>query len=132
MAGFVKLELLLARPIGWFDQLETLLAGEFAPTWQKFRTSLRITTIATIGAGLVAICHINSELGAYIVWLLVGAGPMMSPGRAVGFLIAEAFALVVSVVMARALAETPWLMLPFVVALISISAYVGTARKLGA
>jgi Fusaric acid resistance protein family len=132
MAGFVKLELLLARPIGWFDQLETLLAGELAPTWQKFSTSLRITTIATIGAGLVAICHINSELGAYIVWLLVGAGPMMSPGRAVRFLIAEAFALVVSVVMARALAETPWLMLPFVFALISISAYVGTARKLGA
>ena len=132
MAGFIKQELLLARPFGWFDQLERLLARELAPTSRKLRTALRIATIATIGTGLIAICHVNSELGAYIVWLLVGAGPMMSLLRAGAFLIAEAVALVVSVVMARAFAETPWLMLPFLFALMSFFTYVGTSRKLGA
>jgi uncharacterized membrane protein YccC len=132
MAGFVKHELLLARPFGWFDQLEALLARELAPTSRKLRTALRISSIATIGTGLIAACHVNSELGAYIVWLLVGAGPMMSLLRAGAFLIAEAVALVVSVVMARAFAETPWLMLPFLFALMSFSTYLGTSRKLGA
>jgi len=94
-----------------------LLAQELAPTSRKFRTAFRLTTIATIGAGLVAICHVNSELGTYVVWLLVGAGPMLSVRRASAVLIAEALALIASLVMARALAETPWLMLPFIFAL---------------
>jgi uncharacterized membrane protein YccC len=115
----------------WFDQLEEMLARELAPTWRKFRTALRITTIGTIGAGLITICHVNNELGTYIVWLLVGAGPMMSARNAVVFLIAEAISLVASVVMARTLAETPWLMFPFLFAIVSISSYLGTARKLG-
>ena len=77
-------------------------------------------------------CHVNNELGTYIVWLLVGAGPMMSPRKAVAFLIAEAIALSASVVMAGILVETPWLMLPFLFASISLSTYVGTIRNLGA
>lgn len=132
MAGLIREDLFLARPFGWFEELEALLARELAPSSRKFRTALRITTIATIGAGLVAICHVNSELGTYIVWLLVGAGPMLSVVRAVKFLVAEAFALAISVVMARALAEAPWLMLPFIFVVISCSAYAGTALKLGA
>jgi hypothetical protein len=132
MAGFVKPQLRIAQPFGWFDELEALLARELAPTTRKFRTAFRLTTIATVGAALVAICHVNNELGTYIVWLLVGAGPMMSARRAGGFLIAEALALIASVVMARALAEAPWLLLPFIFALISFSTYHGTARKLGA
>ncbi|MBV8773814.1 MAG: hypothetical protein JO166_16025, partial [Deltaproteobacteria bacterium] len=112
MAGFIRQDLFLARPFGWFEELQALLARELAPSSRKFRTALRTTTIATIGAGLVATCHVNSQLGTYIVWLLVGAGPMLSVARAGKFLAAEAFALAASVVMARALAETPWLMLP--------------------
>ena len=81
MAGFVKPQLRVAQPFGWLDQLEALLARELAPTSRKFRTAFRLTTIATIGAGLVAICHVNNELGTYIVWLLVGAGPMMSASQ---------------------------------------------------
>ena len=38
---------------------------------------------------------------------------MMSVRKAITFLIAEALALILSVVTARAFAETPWLMLPF-------------------
>jgi uncharacterized membrane protein YccC len=132
MAGFAKPELRLAQPPGWFDQLAALLGRELSPSSRKFRTALRLATIGTIGAGLVASCHVNNQLGTYIVWLLVGAGPMMSARKAGAFLIAEALALAASVVMARALAETPWLMLPFIFAVMSFSTYLGTTRKLGA
>src|SRR5882724_12480545 len=108
MAGFAKPELSLAQPSGWFDQLAALLTRELAPSSRKFRTALRLTTIATLGAGLVASCHVNNELGTYIVWLLVGAGPMMSLRKAVAFLIAEAFTLAAAVVLAGILSETPW------------------------
>ena len=67
MAAFAKTELHVAQPLGWYDQLEALLARELAPTSRKFRTAFRLTTIATIGAALVAICHVNNELGTYFV-----------------------------------------------------------------
>ncbi len=56
----------------------------------------------------------------------------MSIRKALAWQIAVMLALIASVVMARAFAETPWLMLPFVFAWISFSTYVGATRKLGA
>ncbi len=132
MAGFAKPELRLAQAPGWFDQLAALLARELSPTSRKFRTALRLTTIATLGAGLIVSCHVNNQLGTYIVWLLVGAGPMMSARKATAFLVAEGIALATSVVMAGILSETPWLMLPFLFGVISFSTYFGTTRNLGA
>jgi uncharacterized membrane protein YccC len=132
MAGFAKPEIALAPPSGWFDQLGALLGRELAPSSRKLRTALRLATIGTLGAGLVASCHVNNELGTYIVWLLVGAGPMMAPRKAITFLIAQAITLAASVVMAGILSETPWLMLPFLFALVSFTTYLGTTRKLGA
>ena len=132
MAGLAEPELRLAQPSGWLDQLSALLARELAPSSRKFRTALRLATIGTVGAGLIASCHVNNQLGTYLVWLLVGAGPMMSPRKASAFLIAETLVLASSVVMAGILAETPWLMLPFLFAAISFSTYVGTIRNLGA
>jgi uncharacterized membrane protein YccC len=132
MAGFAQPEIRLAQPPGWFDQLAALIGRELAPSSRKLRTALRMTTIATIGAGLITSCHVNNQLGTYIVWLLVGAGPMMAPRKAVAFLIAEAFALSASVLMAGILVEAPWLLLPFLFAVISLTTYVGTTYKLGA
>jgi uncharacterized membrane protein YccC len=132
MAGFAKPEIGLAEPFGWFDQLAALLIRELAPNSRKLRTALRMTAIATIGAALVVSCHVNNQLGTYIVWLLVGAGPMLALRRAVAFLIAEAFALAASVLMAGILVETPWLLLPFLFAVISLTTYVGATFKLGA
>jgi hypothetical protein len=132
MAGFAEPEIRLAQPPGWFDQLVGLLTRELAPNSRKLRTALRMTTIATLGAGLIASCHVNNQLGTYIVWLLVGAGPMMSAPKATAFLIAEAFALAAAVVMAGILAESPWLFLPFIFAVISLTTYAGTTFKLGA
>ena len=56
----------------------------------------------------------------------------MSIRKALAWQIAVMLALITSVVMARAFAETPWLMLPFVFAWISFSTYVGATRKFGA
>ena len=132
MAGFADPEIRLAQPPGWFDQLVALLSRELAPSSRKIRTALRMTTIATIGAGLITSCHVNNQLGTYIVWLLVGAGPMMSLRKAVAFLIAEAFALAASVLMAGILVESPWLLLPFLFGMMSLTTYVGATFKLGA
>jgi len=81
--------------------------------------------------GLIAICHVNGELGSYIVWLVVGAGPMMQVRKASAVLTAEAVMLAASVVMAPALAETPWLMLPFVFVFMAASTFITVSRKLG-
>jgi uncharacterized membrane protein YccC len=132
MAGFAEPGIRLAQTPGWFDQLVALLTRELAPSPRRLRTALRMTTIAVVGAGLVASCHVNNELGTYIVWLLAGAGPMMSARKAVAFLIAEAFALSASVLMAGILVESPWLFLPYLFAMTSLSTYVGTTFKLGA
>ena len=132
MAGLAKAEFRLPQPSVWFDQLAALLARELAPSSRKLRTALRIATIGTLGAGLITICHVNNQLGTYIVWLLVGAGPMMSFRKAGAFLIAEALALAASVVMAGILVETPWLALPFTLGVISYSTYMGAVRNLGA
>ena len=133
MAGFATPELRLAQPSGgWFDRLAALLIRELAPSSRKLRTALRMTTIATLGAGLITSCHVNNQLGTYIVWLLVGAGPMMSLRRASAFLVAEAFALAASVVLAGILVESPWLLLPFLFAIMALSTYLGSTFKLGA
>ena len=132
MAGFIEQRFSIQRPLAWLDQLEALVARELAPSARKIRTALRISTIVTIAIGLDASCHVNTQLGAVIVWLLAGAGPMMSIRKALAWQIAVMLALITSVVMARAFAETPWLMLPFLFVWISFSTYVGATRKLGA
>jgi hypothetical protein len=57
---------------------------------------------------------------------------MMTIRKALAWQIAVMVALITAVVMARALVETPWLMLPFLFVWISFSTYLGTTRKLGA
>jgi uncharacterized membrane protein YccC len=131
VAGFVKQEFGIQRPLAWLEQLEALLARELAPNRRKIRTALRISMIVTIAVGLDASCHVNTQLGAVIVWLLAGARPMMSIRRALAWQIAVMLALITSVVMARAFVEAPWLMVPFVFVWISFSTYLGTAHKLG-
>jgi uncharacterized membrane protein YccC len=132
VAGFIERQVGIQRPFAWLDRFEALVAHEIAPSARKIRTALRIATIVTIAIALDASCHVNSKLDAVIVWLLVGAGPMMSIRKALAWQIAVMLTLITSVVMARAFAETPWLMLPFVFAWISFSTYVGATRKFGA
>ena len=132
MAGFIEQQPGIQRPLGWLDQLEALVAHELGPNTRKMRSALRISLIVTIAIGLDASCHVNTQLGAVIVWLMAGAGPMMSIRRGLAWQIAMMLALITSVIMARAFAETPWLMLPFLFVWISFSTYLGATRKLGA
>jgi uncharacterized membrane protein YccC len=131
IATVARPRLRLPHPLGWLDRLNNLLARELAPSPRKLRTALRIATVGTIGAALIIICHVNNEIGTYLVWLLVGAGPMLSARKAIAVLIVEAAALILSVIFARVFAETPWLMLPFLLVVFSLATYVGTIWKLG-
>jgi uncharacterized membrane protein YccC len=132
VAGFIEQQFGIRRPPAWWDRLEALVARELAPNRRKIRTALRIATIVTIAIGLDASCHVNTQLGAVIVWILAGAGPMMSIRRALTWQFAVMVALITAVMMARAFVDSPWLMLPFVFAWISFSTYLGATRKLGA
>src|ERR1700683_5472326 len=124
IAGFARPGFRIPHPLGWLDRLGNLLARELAPSPRKLRTALRIATIGTIGAALIVSCHVNNEIGTYLVWLLVGAGPMMSARKAILVLIVEAAALILSVIFARVFAETPWLLLPFLFAVFSMADYI--------
>jgi uncharacterized membrane protein YccC len=132
VAGFIDQSFGIQRPLAWLDRLEALIARDLAPGTRKIRSALRIATIVTIAIGLDAICHVNTPLAAVIIWVLAGAGPMMSMRAALAWQIAVMLSLITALVMARAFAETPWLMLPFVFAWISFSTYLGATRKLGA
>ncbi len=105
MAGFAKSERRFAQPSAWFDQIAALLARELAPNSRKLRCCASHDHDCHDRRRPVASCHVNNELGTYIVWLLVGAGPMMSLRKACAFLIAEAIALCGAVVMAGMLVE---------------------------
>lgn len=114
------------RWLGWFA---ALLAEELAP--RRFATSLRYTIIATIGAGLMAACHVRSELGPYVVWLMLGPVAMMSPATALLYLAATAPILAAAVPLAGILAESPWLMVSFIGIFVALSTYIIVTRKLG-
>ncbi|MBV8362021.1 MAG: FUSC family protein, partial [Deltaproteobacteria bacterium] len=131
MAGSVK-QISSLHPFEWLDRLESLLAWELAPSSDKLCAAFRLATIGAIGGGLVVACHVDNQLGLYQAWALVGAGPMMSPRSGGALLITQALVLASSVVAARTLAETPWLTIPFLFALVSWSTYLGTIYKLGA
>ncbi len=131
MAGVINQELRIERPFAWLDRLEALLKQELAPSARKIRSALRVATIVATAIALDASCHVNSQLGAVIAWLLAGAGPMMSSRKGLAWQSAVTLALVTAVVTARSLCETPWLMLPFIFVGISSSTYIGTTRKLG-
>jgi hypothetical protein len=63
--GFARPEIPLAQPAGGSISLPRCSLGELAPSSRKVRTALRMTTIGTLGAGLVASCHITNQLGTY-------------------------------------------------------------------
>jgi hypothetical protein len=54
------------------ESLVELIRAELAPQHRRLRNTIRMTTIGTFGAGVMAACHIQSILGTYIVWTLVG------------------------------------------------------------
>lgn len=116
---------------GWLQWLAALLAEELAPRPHRLATSIRLAAIATIGAGLMAAAHVRSELGPYVVWLMLGPVAMLSPRTAASYLAITAPILAAAVPLAGILAESPWLMLPFIGIVTALSTYLIVTRKLG-
>ncbi|HEY6421021.1 MAG TPA: FUSC family protein [Candidatus Binataceae bacterium] len=115
---------------GWFGWAGKLLAEELAPRPRRLRTSVRLALIGTIGAGLIAACHVHSALGPYAVWLMIGDTAMLSYGLAATYLVVAAPILAVSVPLAGILVEAPWLLLPFIGLFTTVSTYLTVTRKL--
>jgi uncharacterized membrane protein YccC len=116
-----------------FDTLGELLRAELAYRPRRAYIALRMATIGAVGAGLMAALHVPTILGPYIVWVLVATPTaMLAPVTAVTDLVVLAAAISLSVPMAGILAETPWLMLPAIGAVIGILTYVGVLRPMGA
>jgi hypothetical protein len=122
----------MPRAERWFDWLVRLAAEELAPRPRRFATTLRFAFIASVATGVMAACHVDTPLGPYLMWLLLGAVPMMSPVRAVGFLAVEGAVLALSVPIAGMLVETPWLMLPALGIFAALITRITTLWKLGA
>ena len=122
----------MPRAESWFNWLARLAAEELAPRPRRIGTALRFAIIASVAIGLMTICQVDSALGPYLIWLLLGAVPMMSLETALVFLVIEGAVLALSLPVAGILAETPWLMLPAIGAFTYAVTYANTLWKLGA
>jgi hypothetical protein len=116
----------------WFDWLVSLLAEELAPSPRRLRSTLRMALIGTVGAGLVASCHVYNQLGTYLVWILIGPVAMLSLRKAATWLIILGPVVAASVQLAGMLAEAPWLMLTFLFLFTGTINYLSVALDLGA
>ena len=122
----------MRRRVRWFDSLVSLLAEELAPSPRRLKTTLRMAVIGTVGAGLVASCHVYNQLGTYLVWILIGPVAMLSLRNAVTYLIMLAPVVAASVQLAGMLVEAPWLMLAFIFLMIAIINFLNVRFALGA
>jgi hypothetical protein len=118
------------RP-NWSSRLVSLLEEELAANPRRLKTTLRMAVIGTVGAAIMAACHVQNQLGTYLVWLLVGPVPMTSPRKAISAVLTLAAILAASFQISGMLAEAPWLMLVFLFLFTTISTYLNIALELG-
>ncbi len=118
--------------VSWFDSFVALLVEELEPNPRRLKITLRMALIGTIGAGLVASCHVYNQLGTYLVWIMIGPVAMLSLRRAVTCLAILAPLLVATVPIAGMLVETPWLMLAFLFTFTALTTYLNVKLNLGA
>src|SRR5579884_445803 len=116
----------------WLDWLIRLVSDELAPRPRRFATAVRFAVIGSLGAGLMAACHVDNALGPYVLWLLLGAVPMISLRTALRFLAAEGVLLALSVPIAGMLVDAPWLMLAAIAAFTILVTRLTIVWKLGA
>ena len=107
------------------------MVEELAPNPRRLKTTLRMAVIGTVGAGLMASCHVENQLGTYLVWLLIGPVAMMSFRNALSALLVLAPLLAASVQVAGMLAEAPWLMLAFLFLFAGVTTFLNVTLELG-
>jgi hypothetical protein len=112
--------------------LGALLAEELAPNSRRLKTTMRMAVIGTVGAALVAACHVQNQLGTYLVWILIGPVAMMSPRKALTAVLILAPIVAASVQAAGMLIQAPWLTLGFLFLASAITIYLNVQLQLGA
>jgi uncharacterized membrane protein YccC len=122
----------MRRRANWIDSFAALLVEELAPSPRRLKLTLRMALIGTVGAALVTSCHVDNQLGTYLVWIIIGPVAMMSLRKAVTSLAILAPVLAASVPLAGILVETPWLMLAFLFTFTTIITYLSVKLNLGA
>jgi uncharacterized membrane protein YccC len=118
-----------ANPI---DSLLSLLVEELEPNPRRLKTTMRMALIGTVGAALMASCHVFNQLGTYLVWIMIGPVAMMSLRKALTCLAILAPVLIASMQLAGMLVEAPWLLLLFLFLFTTLTTYLNVALKLGA
>lgn len=115
-----------------FDSFATLLESELAWRPRRGLIALRMATIGAVAVGLEAALHIDSVLGVYIAWILVGTPQaMLSLRKGLVFLLVLAPTVALSVPLAGLLVEAPWLMLAFIAGFIALASYLSQLRDVG-
>jgi uncharacterized membrane protein YccC len=121
----------MRRRTNWIDSFAALLVEELTPSPRRLKLTLRMALIGTVGAALVTSCHVDNQLGTYLVWIIIGPVAMMSLRKAVTSLAILTPVLVASVPLAGILVETPWLMLAFLFTFSTIITYLSVKLNLG-
>lgn len=81
---------------------------------RRLRTAVRTGFICALGFGLMAAAHVDALLGPYVLWIVASSGgAMITPFKALRFVLVIGAGLALSVPLAGQLSEAPWLMLPF-------------------
>jgi uncharacterized membrane protein YccC len=117
---------------GRFAATLAILREEFALRPHRLRSSIRAATIGALGAGLVAALHIDTPLGAYLIWALAASPVAMMRWRAaVALALIEAVVVALALVFARAFSQSPVLMLAAIGLFGTASTYVIGRHRLG-
>jgi uncharacterized membrane protein YccC len=130
--GVITAQTVRRRRANPIDSLLSLLVEELEPNPRRLKTTMRMALIGTVGAALMASCHVFNQLGTYLVWIMIGPVAMMSPRKAVTCLAIIAPLLIASVQVAGMLVEAPWLLLLFLFLFTASTTYLNVALKLGA
>jgi hypothetical protein len=93
---------------------------------------MRMAVIGTVGAALVASCHVQNQLGTYLVWILIGPVAMMSARQALIAVLILAPIVAASVQASGMLVQAPWLTLGFLFLAAAIVIYLNAQLQLGA
>jgi hypothetical protein len=89
----------------WFDYL----TEEFAARPRRLLRAVRLALLASLGIGVMAVAHVESLLGPYLLWGIASAPrAMMTPHEALRLIVAHAVLLALAVPLAGLLVEVPW------------------------
>ncbi|MGC1678406.1 MAG: FUSC family protein [Candidatus Binataceae bacterium] len=113
------------------DRLFNSLALDLEAHPRRMRTAIRTGFICALGFGLMAAAHVDALLGPYVLWIMVSAGgAMITPFKALRYVLVVGAGLALSVPLAGQLSEAPWLMLPFLFVAAFGFRYVMSASRL--